>query len=320
MINFNEVADYYYWWNTDKIDFVKGWNKHQTDPDFNSPLLDELSVSFEKAFGTDIAIGITGFYKKNHNLVRYIPLFEDGTQLSAANYAQATYTFADGSTVPYYYQTSRPASYGYYTNYDSDTNYVYTAAVLTFSKKFSDKWMLDASFTYADWKANYAKGDFGNGDLTNYEYFDGAVRAPAVSGSSGLSGIYVNARWQFKLSGLYQLPWGINVTGVFQAREGYVLPFSESVRRPIESWTTIYPAGEKFGDNRLPTFWMLSLGLEKTFKISDTANVTLFVDGYNVTNNNTTLLVETDLTADNFNEPLRILNPGIFQFGVRVNF
>ncbi len=188
--------------------------------------------------------------------------------------------------------------------------------------------MLDASFTYADWKANYASSHFGsdgntptNGDLTNYEYFNGGVRAPAVAGSSGLSGIFVNARWQFKLSGLYQLPWGLNVTGVFQAREGYVLPFHESkYRYGGLGWTNMYKSGEKFGDNRLPTFWMLSLGVEKTFKVSDTVTTTLFVDGYNVTNNNTTLLVETDYSASNFYEPLRILNPGIFQFGVRVNF
>ena len=65
---------------------------------------------------------------------------------------------------------------------------------------------------------------------------------------------------------------------------------------------------------------MLNMGLEKTFKISDTASATLFVDVYNVTNNTTTLLVETDYEADNFDQPLRILNPGIFQFGIRVNF
>ena len=49
--------------------------------------------------------------------------------------------------------------------------------------------------------------------------------------------------------------------------------------------------GKKFGDDRLPTFWMLNLGLEKTFKVSDTVGVTLFVDGYSYdtfyVNNNT---------------------------------
>ncbi len=320
MINYNEIANYYYWTNTDEINYTTGWKNNKTDPDFNSPILDELSLSFEKAFGNDIAIGITGFYKKNHNLVRTIAIYPDGHKETAADWYETTYTFNDGSTIPVYRRHADPVN-NYYTNYGSGTNYEYMALQFIFSKKFSDKWMLDASFTYADWTANYDKSEYGEGDLTNFDYFDGAVRAPEVAGSSGLSGIFVNSRWQFKISGLYQLPWGINITGVFQAREGYVLPFHESTYRYNgPGWTDVYPGNEKFGDNRLPAFWMLSLGVEKTFKVSDAVTTTLFVDGYNVTNNNTTLLVETSLTASNWNEPLRILNPGIFQFGIRVNF
>jgi hypothetical protein len=321
-INFGYIA----WTNTNRIDYTTGWRVCDVDPDFNSPLLDELSLTFERALGEDIAISVSGFYKKRHNLVRAIGILGDGSLETdgAGNwYYAGDYTFLDGSSAPYYLRNEQPSGY-YYTNYDADTYERYLALVLQFSKKFSDKWMFDASFTYADWKAFYKQEDYGfyddAGDLTNYDYFNEAVVAPAVSGSSGLSGIYVNARWQVKASGLYQLPWGINVTGVFQAREGYVLPYHESLYRSGIGWTNMYRPGEKFGDNRLPTFWMLSLGLEKTFKISETASATIFVDGYNITNNNTTLLVETDYAADNFDQPLRILNPGIFQFGVRVSF
>ena len=69
-----------------------------------------------------------------------------------------------------------------------------------------------------------------------------------------------------------------------------------------------------------PTFWMLNLGLEKSFKVADTTTVTLFVDGYNITNNTTTLKVNARLGTSATDEILRILNPGIFQFGIRVNF
>ncbi|MCK4836399.1 MAG: hypothetical protein KAT17_07170, partial [Candidatus Aminicenantes bacterium] len=323
-INWGVIA----WTNTDRIDYSTGWRKCSVDPDFNSPLLDELSLSFEKALGEDLAVSVSGFYKKRHNLTRAIGVMSSGQLETEANnwYYAGDYTFLDGSTAPYYLRNEQPGEF-YYTNYDNDTYERYMAVVLQFSKKFSNKWMFDASFTYADWKAFYKKEDYdcpgngtGAGDLTNYDYYNEAVNAPAVSGSSGLSGIFVNARWQVKASGLYQLPWGINITGVMQAREGYVLPYHESMYRSGIRWTNMYKLGEKFGDNRLPTFWMLSLGLEKTFKISETATATLFVDGYNITNNVTTLLVETDYAADNFDQPLRILNPGIFQFGIRVSF
>ncbi len=319
MINYTELSNFYYWTNADAVDPATGWLKNKTDANFNSPLLDELSVSFEKALGDDIAIGITGFYKKNHNLENGIGLFADGTLDSPSNYYAGTYTFEDGTTAPIYNRYAKPI-YTYYTNYSSSSYYEYMALQAIFSKKLSNKWMLDASFTYADWTTHYDKSEFNEGDLTNFDYFNGGVRAPA-SGGSGLSGVYVNARWQFKFSGLYQLPWGISVTGVFQAREGYVLPFHERTKRGMGlGWTNMYKSGLKFGDDRLPSFWMVSLGLEKTFKVSDTVTATFFIDGYNVTNNSTTLLVETNYKATNFNEPLRILNPGVFQFGFRVNF
>jgi hypothetical protein len=326
--NWEELAGSWYDTNCNRIDFAgTGWRNNTTDPDFNSPLLDEVALTFERALGEDIAISITGTYKKRHNLVHTQGILSDGSLEGPANwYYAGDHTFNDGSTAPYYQRYEQPVNF-HFTNYGSGTYETYMGLTVIFTKKFSNKWMLDASFTYADWKATWDRDDWGDigdddttGDLTNYNYFNKGVVAPQ-SGGSGLAGIFVNARWMFKLSGLYQLPWGINVTGVLTAREGYVLPYHEAFYRPLGlGWENIYKTGTKFGDDRLPTFWMLNLGVEKTFKISDTATATLFVDVYNVTNNTTTLLVETDYEASNFDEPLRILNPGIFQFGIRVSF
>ncbi|MFC2155227.1 hypothetical protein ACFLRB_01885 [Acidobacteriota bacterium] len=81
----------------------------------------------------------------------------------------------------------------------------------------------------------------------------------------------------------------------------------------------MYEVGKKVGDDKLPTFWMMNLGLEKNFKISDTTTCTLFVDGYNITNNSTTLKVNT-LLGSEANQIEHILNPGLFQFGVKISF
>jgi hypothetical protein len=286
---------------------------------FNSPLLDELGVTFERALGEDIAVSISGFYKRRHKQVDVVGEYTDGTLEYDGHWTQdATYTFADGTVIPIWNRDARP-TITHYRNYEK-SDVTYMAAVLQVSKKFSNKWMLDVSFTYSDWKANWDQSEYENGDLSTFDYFNGGVNAPE-SGGSGLQGVFVNSRWQFKLSGLYQLPYGINITAVFQAREGYVIPYHESFYTGGGVGTReVYLPNTTFGDDRLPAFWMLSMGLEKTFKISDTASATVFVDGYNLTNNATTLLVETSYTAPNFDQPLRVLNPGIFQFGVRVSF
>ena len=64
---------------------------------------------------------------------------------------------------------------------------------------------------------------------------------------------------------------------------------------------------------------LLNLGLEKTFKVADSATVSLFGEAHNITNNRTTLQVNPQL-GPNQGDVQRILDPGVFQFGVRVSF
>jgi hypothetical protein len=317
-INWDELLTGVIVSNAGDID-ADGWSLTTVADGFNSPLLDELGVTFERALGEDIAVSISGFYKRRHKQVDVVGEYTDGTLEYDGHWTQdATYTFADGTVIPIWNRDARP-TITHYRNYEK-SDVTYMAAVLQVSKKFSNKWMLDVSFTYSDWKANWDQSEYENGDLSTFDYFNGGVNAPE-SGGSGLQGVFVNSRWQFKLSGLYQLPYGINITAVFQAREGYVIPYHESFYTGGGVGTReVYLPNTTFGDDRLPTFWMLSMGLEKTFKISDTASATVFIDAYNLTNNATTLLVETSYTAPNFDQPLRVLNPGIFQFGVRVSF
>jgi hypothetical protein len=179
--------------------------------------------------------------------------------------------------------------------------------------------MMDSSVTLSDWK-QYYKGDFI--DPQNIEYFDGGVVAPG-SGGSGLTGIFVNSRWMFKLSGLYQLPYGINVSGTFVAREGYILRTDVLATRPGIGNASVYGSpdgGGMFGDERLPNFWLLNFRLEKIFKTGERSYVALSVDGFNLTNSAHALKQQTRMTAANFGEDMRILNPRVFRIGIRFNF
>jgi hypothetical protein len=309
-----------FWTNTQLVDYTKGIRRSQYDSNYNTPLLDELTVSFEKALGEDLAINISGFYKKRHNLTRSIGIMPDGSIETAANWYLYKSDFKVGdTTVPLYARHVKPVG-TYFTNYGSSEYEKYLALELIFTKKLSNKWMADASFTYQDWKSVMNKDEHFN--LNNFDYYNNAVVAPETSGS-GLSGIFINSRWMFKLSGLYQLPWGLNLSAVFQAREGYVIPYR--VQTYLSGalggvgWVNMYEGGKKFGDDRLKAFAILNLGLEKVFKISDNTSATLFVDWYNVTNQQATLKVDNNIgpTQDNI---LMVTNPGNFQFGIRVNF
>ena len=290
---------------------------NRIDSHYRSPLTDELSVSYEKELFTDFASRLVLFYKKNHRGTWYKPMLADGTVATAANYKQLGTDPIVGSD---YYDLDQYFPYSYLTNYGRSYQR-YLAAELVLSKRLSHKWMMDASFTYAKWTQHW-KGEFL--DPTNLPYFDGQEVAPGFSRANywnGYSG--VNARWIFKVSGLYQLPWGISLSGVLTAREGYILADYVTVYRPNLWNTPLFgklDGGGKFGDRRLPDFWMLNLRMEKIFAITQSSSVALGVDAFNVTNSAVPLNRQTEITAPDFGRDNLVLNPRVFRFGVRFTF
>ena len=121
--------------------------------------------------------------------------------------------------------------------------------------------MCDFSFTLDDWKRS--RYDDEELNMNNFDFFDQGMAMPSTTGS-GLTGIFTNSSWQFKMSGLYQLPYGIDISAFFQAREGSPQPLRSQFK--LHDFDNFgYQMGNA-GDTRLPAFWMLNLGLEKTLK------------------------------------------------------
>ena len=284
--------------------------RNKFDPDHNSSLLDEISLSYEKELFTDFAARLEFFYKKQHNQSWTKGMLPDGTVEDSSNYyLQDT----EPITGREYYGRTQYFPYEYRTNYPNRYDR-YLAANFVLKKRLSNKWMLDASATYSSWTRHY-EGDYIN--PTNVPFYDGGVVAPQ-SGGSGVRGIYVNSRWMVKISGLYQLPYGFNVAGVFTAREGYVMPNDVRVYRTGIGWGSVYR--NTFGDDRLPSFWVLNLRVEKVFQVSDASSVIVSADAFNITNSAHVLKQQTRITSDAFEDTLRILNPRVLRFGIRFNF
>ena len=237
-------------------------------------------------------------------------MLPDGTVETSDNYYSLG---TEPITGKEYFGRTRYFPYRYRTNYPNRFDR-YTAANFVLKKRLSNKWMMDASFTYSNWTRQY-EGD--TVDPQNDVFYDGGVVAPE-SGGSGVRGIYVNSRWMFKFSGLYQLPAGFNVAAVFTAREGYVMPQDVLVYRTGIGNRSVYDG--TFGDARLPNFWVLNLRAEKVFQVSDTSSVIVSADAFNITNSAHVLKQQTRITSSTFEDTLRILNPRVIRFGIRFTF
>lgn len=272
---------------------------NRIDPDYNSPLLDELTVSFEREISTDFALRAEFFYKKSHRQIWDRAMQLDGTLEEQSNYYNDGTEPETGQTI---WASTEDYFYEWRTNYpNSYTRYL--AGQLVLFKRLSNRWMLNASVTYSSWDFFY-KGDYI--DPHNVPYWDEGVNSS------------VNSRWQFKSSGMYQFPIGVNVAWVFRAREGYVLDnYATAYRENIG--TGNFNDGLR-GDNRLPAFYELDLRLEKVFQVGDFAKVTLAVDAFNVTNSNHELDRQELITSSIFGQATKVLNPRVFRFGIRFDF
>jgi hypothetical protein len=270
------------------------------DPDFNSVLLDELTASVERELFPDFAARLEFFYKKSHREIWNRAMDGEGNLEGNDNY------YLTGETEPEtgqaVYGKLNDYFYSFRTNWPNRYSR-YLAGQIVLYKRLSNKWLLDTSFTLSDWKFFY-KGDVI--DPQNVDFYDGAVNST------------MNSRWQFKLSGLYQLPGGINVSSVFRAREGYVrTPYARFYRENIGT-STFYDGVQ--GDSRLPTFYELDFRIEKIFNLSSTSRVVLAVDAFNALNSALVLARQDLLTSSIYDRVTKILNPRVLRFGVRFEF
>lgn len=323
---YGEVGDLSWYDPYLQTDNATGLNRIQYADDYNTPLLDELILSYEKALTDDLSVSITGFLKKKHKInhgpndrgrIRqyYKGIMADGSIETQANYEIVPFDVA-GTTVNVYSQLETPVGLLYY---NMENSYLlYKAVQLEVNKKLSNKWMANLSFTYQDWKHKNDPADFV--DLTNFNFFNEGDVAPNTEGS-GLTDVFLGSDWMFKFTGMYQLPYGITASAFFQAKQGGPQPIRRRGRFG-QGALYVYREGYKLGDERLPTLWMLHLGLEKALKLGDAVTATLVLDWYNVTNNQIELKRNITVGADapTEDQPVMWTGPGIFQFGVRVNF
>lgn len=314
--------------NPDDPTEIKALNKF--DPDYNSPLLDEISLSYEKELFADFAAALELFYKKRHRDTWDRNMMTDGTLETEDNYYVAGHNDDVGFD---YYGRYQLFPYKYRTNHKKAYDR-YLAAQIVVTKRLSHGWMLNGSFTYSDWKRFYEGEFLGDIDdiwydpslnygLNNQQYFDGGAFAPETGGS-GERSIFVNSRWHLKLSGLVELPYGFNLSALFTAREGYVRPTYVTIPIPGIGATKLFGnpegGGGKYGDYRLPNMYVLNMRLEKTFQVFEKATVAVALDAFNLINSAHAIKQDNVVTSPDFSQDQRILDPRVFRFGIRFNF
>jgi hypothetical protein len=256
-----------------------------------------------------------------------------GTQYSSGDAAGRTYWLPSAGY---------PTTSSRYTLYRlNDDYYTYSGLDLVLNKRLSHKWMMNASVTLQGQKSYWGK-EFSN--PTNQWAFDGKAYGDWGGSASGKTSVLMYTRWMVKVSGLYQLPLGFNVSGTFNAREGWRVPhYFALYDYNAPNYTagygnTIYTQPQT--DDALPTFYNISLRLEKKIAIG-TGRLYLMADVFNLLNSNMPIRsysenygsayfrrAGTPATYQQYSSDYyaytglrnEVLNPRVIRFGARFEF
>ena len=323
---------------------------YSLDRNAGSSKTSEVLLTLEREVIPDFALALNATFRRMDNFnwsLKYFPATD--TEVNADMFVNAGRvpatlpglgTTGQAADHDYYYANTAFTAYSPYYNLRRQPNRYndFYSVDLIFNKRLSNKWMLNGSFTLQNQAAIYGEGSYLS--PTNIWAFNNRPYAPLVGGAAGKINQYTWSRWLFKAGGLYQLPYGFNVSFQFNAREGWLIRETFTFR----NMTIPNPASRShtldmspFASDRMPLFYNLSFRLEKEIRAGDFGRIYIMADVFNALNSSvenrryqkyhgTYTWYGDDDPANIWSpDPLyyqlnEILNPRVFRLGVRFQF
>jgi len=304
--------------------------------DFTTPRTDEVILGVERQLSQDLSAGISYTRRWARNLE-----FRSLVDTRAADYqfiGHATGVAIDPSgfslqfDLPYYGLTANPPPVGFEIRNRPDYRETYDGLELQLIKRLSHGWMLRGSFAFNDWKKHVGSGAvFNPNNIRGGSNEDGgAVVEP--SNNQSKSFVFINAKWQFNVSGFVQLPLALRLGANFFGRQGYVIPYSVRVVTHDRRFSQPILQIGRADDFRLPDVYQLDLRLERVFQIGSRVTASPSVDCFNVLDSRTVLQRVPNVgTYDAESDPNFEQNPFFnlvnerlasrtFRIGIRISF
>lgn len=294
---------------------------------------DEFILGLDRELGGNFAVGAAVTYRMasdwgaNPRLAGACtgdPTASTCPLIGAGSYTQNAPTTANGFTAFTYSPNSAlvaAGKSGRLTTNRADYKTKYNGLELTLNKRLSNKWMSRIAFTYANWTHNStAVGANGNPtSLQNDSLVDGDSVA-LLSGGSGKGNIfYTSYKWQIYANALYQLPWGLDISGAAWGRQGSIQPIylrlSSGSDGSLNALATPTSDSQRFNN-----LWDFDARLAKSFKFGKQASFTLAGEWYNVANSGVVLDIQRQANTSSYHRINEVLSPSIFRVSATFSF
>jgi outer membrane receptor protein involved in Fe transport len=260
--------------------FEEAWSFHPgesiIDPDLKAPRTLQYALGFETQIGDAYSVGVQGIYKDTTDLVGW-EILGDGVYepLSFTDpFTGDTYTLLDPLVFPSLRKGNSP---GFTVDPDADEYWQeYWAVILTFDRRMTDWWSMQASYTYSESTGLIPRF------LSQWQF------NPFYSSREGADpNSYLNANGQnlqgdrphmLRVQANFELPWGMRANTAVNLQDGR--PYTRQGRLPTEGRpVAILERGFRHGFQNL-----VDVGLGKSFKLKNGYEINLDVQVLNLLN------------------------------------
>jgi hypothetical protein len=319
------------------------------NPNLRPPKTDEILLGVDHSLLPDFVVGLNLTWRRLFDLLEQQLLVFDGDAFAPENLGsvgrvnrrsdyipfQVTGVLPDGKTYTQTVYGLRPGitSRGgqYLTN--GDREQIYKAVTLSFDKRLTHRFLANGHLTLQDWRWRVPEHSII--DPTRYlgsGNYDGApVVFGSATGNGTKAGVFLNSRWSYSLSALYQVEperrWGFNLALSVNGHQGYPLIYYVRDPEMTKNTPSFFEAQEE-DNSRLPSVHIVNARLEKEIPFKR-FGLTLGVDVFNLFNRAYVLQRQirlgvgaapgdpTSLGSDYVSE---VTAPRIFRVGVRLSF
>jgi hypothetical protein len=313
---------------------------NQIDPNLKAPITQSLVAGIEHELKANLALQLNYSYTRTSNLFgNFSGAVTPRVGVGLADYAPGAGlagTLPDGTaySIPTFIPNAAKLAAGgsgFLTANIPDYYTDYSGIELGVVKRLSNKWMSRVAFAWNNAREHFtsAAGIYdtnGNPTPTLTEPLkDGGQFTPQSAGS-GAGNVYINAKWTFNVNGLYQAPYGIELSGNVFGRQGYPMPLfrqGSTAALGADSGLSIL-VSPQIDYIRYDNLWDTDLRIARAFKPrlgnSSAMNIRVIGDVFNAFNANTVLVRSNNITSTTFNLIAQNLSPRIFRIGLVFGF
>jgi hypothetical protein len=234
--------------------------------DLKRPVSNEYIVEVQRQLPQNILVSAGYTHKQTRRNILQTDTVQD---LASWGTPIAVREITSGEAVQVWRRGTSRSAMLFYNSPEGDTNY--HGGDITVNKRMSNRWSLMGGASWGTVTQNTRGGVRSDPHVLNY--FDSDVLA------SG------DRPWSYRMSGVYELPYDMSVSGTWQYQAGA----PEETTVLVTNQTLALPQGNQrlrvreFGDVRFPKVVQLDLSLRKTFRLG-ARTIVPRIDIFNATN------------------------------------